>query len=284
MSARSAFPFAQRWIAQYNNDPNSIGRVEIGYYLDEPRVPGDVIIVGYIQNASGSRHVPVGPQAAAIVYNIPSFPDVPSGLRLNASLLYQIFNGSITRWDDPAIVDVNGGLNLPSERIVLVREASNSSTLALVERYLSASVTWPESSIRVMGPDELATTVRTTPYSIGYVDFSYATQTRMTFAALDSGGEYVLPSMDSIEMAINTGLQNTTANVIINASRFGNSSYPLTELYYASLEQENNATLDFIDWMTSDEGQQVLAEVQYPAVHSEGQLAAYEERRSNSTG
>lgn len=243
-----------------------------------------MIIVGHIQNTIGSRYVSVSPQAAAIVYNIPSFPDVPSGLRLNASLLYQIFNGSITRWDDPAIRDLNEGLNLPSERIVIVHEAGNSSTLALVERYLSTPVTWSESSIRVMGPDELATTVRTMPYSIGYVDFSYATQTRMTFAALDSGSEYVLPSSDSIEMAIDTGLQNDTANVIINASRFDNSSYPLTGLYYASLGQESNATLDFIDWITSDEGQRVLAEVQYPLIYSAGHLATYEERESNSTG
>lgn len=131
-SARSAFPFVQRWVSQYNNDEGSLGRIEISYYLDVPGGQSDLAIVG-LTGANESRYVPVSPQAVAVVYNVPGFPDVPSGLRLNATLLAQILNGSVATWDDLAITELNPGLNLPSERIVVVHETSDSS-LALLER------------------------------------------------------------------------------------------------------------------------------------------------------
>lgn len=295
VSARSAFPFVQRWVAQYNNEANS-GRIEVGYYLDEPQLPGDLIIVGKIQNSTETRYIPVSAQAAAVVYNVPSFPDIPSGLKLNTTLLTQIFNGTITRWDDPAIRNLNTGLNLPSERIVVVRESSNSSTLALIENYLSGSVMWQTNSVRVMGPDELATTVRTTPYSIGYVDFSYAIQTRMTFAAMEnSDGEFVLPSMNSIDQAVKSSLivQNFTKTnnqsddmIFMNANMIGNSSYPITGLYYARLPSNaSNATIDFVEWIINQGGgQQVLSEVQYPSIYKHNKpLTTYARAVINST-
>jgi phosphate transport system substrate-binding protein len=288
-SARSAFPFVQRWVAQYNNDDSSIGSVSVGYYLDEPVAPSDLVITGGLPDAaSGLHHVPISAQAVVIVYNIPSFPDIPSGMKLNATLLSQVLNGSITRWNDPAISGLNPGLNLPSETIVVVHENNNSSSSVLLERYLLTGVNWSSDSIGVLGPDELAAKVRATPYSIGYVDFSYATQTRMTFAAIEIDGEYVVPSMASIEQAVEIGLQNVTANNVdfatINASRLDNSSYPITGLYYASWEPGNNATLDFVDWIIAEnKGQQTLSEVQYPPVYRDGQMAINAERISNST-
>jgi len=69
---------------------------------------------------------------------------------------------------------------------------------------------------------------------------------------------------------------------VINSSRFDNSSYPITGLYYAVSERGGNATQDFIAWVTDDAGQQVLAEVQYPPIYRDGRLATDRET-SNST-
>jgi phosphate transport system substrate-binding protein len=293
-SARSAFPFVQRWVSQYNNDKSAVGSIEIGYYLEGPTAPSDLVIVGDIRHAaSGSHIIPVSAQAVAIVYNVPGFPDIPSGVKLNASLLSSILNGTITQWNDPAIKDLNQGLNLPAERIIVVHENGNSSSLALLERYLSTDIRWPANSLSVQGPDEVASTVRRTPYSIGYVDFSYATQTRMTFAAVaNPHGEYVLPSADSIGQAVNSSMkvQNVTGQAAaltppsIDASMLGNSSYPLTGLYYASLPgNTSNATLAFVEWMI-DGGQQTLSEVQYPSIYQDNEpLATYAGAVINST-
>jgi ABC-type phosphate transport system substrate-binding protein len=295
-SARSAFPFVQRWISQYNNDASAPGSIEIGYYLEGPSIPSDLAIVGDIRHAvNGSRSIPVSAQAVVLVYNIPSFPDVPSGMKLNASLLASILNGNVTQWNDPAIKSLNQDLNLPAERIIVVREKGNSSSLTLLESYVSTDIRWPANSISVLGPDELATTVRKTPYSIGYVDFSYATQTRMTFASVaNPGGEYVLPSTDSIYQAVNSSMQvqnvtgiNQTASFIaptMNASVLGNGSYPLTGLYYASVpDNASNATLAFAEWMTNG-GQRTLSEVQYPSIYQDIELlTTYSETVINST-
>jgi phosphate transport system substrate-binding protein len=300
LSARSAFPFVQRWVSQYNNDENAAGNIEINYYLEKPDAPSDLAIVGDILHAiNGSHNIPVSAEAVAVVYNIPSFPDVPSGMKLNASLLSSILDGTVTQWNDPAIKDLNQNLNLPAKRIIVVHENRNSSGLGLLEGYVSKGIRWPNNSIGVLGPDELAAMVRKTPYSVGYVDFSYATQTRMTFASIANlHGEYILPSTDSIWQAVNSSMQvqnftgvNETAELTLpfmNASALGNSSYPLAGLYYASLPNDipnatKNATLDFVKWMI-DGGQQTLSEVQYPSIYQNNKpLATYAGAIINST-
>jgi ABC-type phosphate transport system substrate-binding protein len=294
LSARSAFPFVQRWVSQYNTDENAAGSVELGYYLEEPNAPSDLVIVGDIRHAAnGSHNVPVSAQAVAIVYNIPSFPDIASGMKLNASLLSSILDGTVTRWNDQAIKDLNQDMNLPAERIIVVHENRNSSSLTLLKSYLATDIKWPGNSVSVLGPDELAATIRKTPYSIGYVDFSYATQTRMTFAALDAGGEHVLPSADSIHQAVNSSMQvqnvsqaATLTPPVMNSSMLSNSSYPLTGLYYASLpDNTSNATLNFVKWMIDEgKGQQTLSEVQYPSIYRDKEpLTAYAGAIINST-
>jgi phosphate transport system substrate-binding protein len=301
-SERSAFPFVQRWVSEYNNDENAAGSVELGYFLDQPTTPSDLVILGNIgETKNNSNYVPVSAQAVVVVYNIPSFPDIPSGMKLNSSVLSSILSGTITTWDDPAIKNLNGDMNLPAEKIILVHENRNSSSLVLLENYVSTDIRWPKNSISALGPDELASLIRKTPYSIGYVDFSYATQTRMTFAAIeDLDGEYVIPSKDSIARAVNSSmqLQNVTGinqtNVLtpplMNASMLRNNSYPLTGLYYASWpnstsDDARNATLDFVKWMIDEDGgQQTLLEVQYPPIYNDNEpLANYAGAIINTT-
>ncbi|MDQ3854732.1 MAG: substrate-binding domain-containing protein, partial [Thermoproteota archaeon] len=231
----------------------------------------------------------------------------PSGLRLNSSMLLLILNGSITRWDDTAIQDLNPSLNLPDERIVVVHSGDDnndsSSSLMLLNQYLDLqSLSWPKNnSIATSGPAELAEMVRKIPYSVGYVDFSYAVQTRMTYAAIeDADGNYIVPSMQSIGQAVDSALQFEKSSTdpsssslsqqsppTINASRIVNGSYPIVGLYYASLlanddEQEEGgrrsiAILDFVEWIISESGgQQTLLEVQYPPIYSSNEeLATY---------
>ena len=180
ISTASAFPFVQRWAAQYNNDQAAVN-LQVSY-LEGAETAGDMAIVGS-PDSSNRSYVPVSAQAVAVVYNIPSFPDIPPGMKLNASLLSSILNGTVTQWNDPAIKDLNQDLNLPAERIIVVHENGNSSSLGILGRYLLAPINWPKNSIGALGADELAATVRKTPYSIGYLDFSYATQTRMRLPA-----------------------------------------------------------------------------------------------------
>jgi phosphate transport system substrate-binding protein len=315
VSTTSAFPFVQRWAAQYENQQLAPSHdVNVDYLSDreitlaeEGSGRNDLAIVGVPDENNNTMYIPVSAQAVAIVYNIPSFPDIPSGLRLNSSMLLLILNGSITRWDDTAIQDLNPSLNLPDERIVVVHSGddnNSSSSLMLLNQYLDLqSLSWPKNnSIAASGPAELAEMVRKIPYSVGYVDFSYAVQTRMTYAAIeDADGNYIVPSMQSIGQAVDIALQFEKSSTdlssfslsqqsppTINASRIVNGSYPIVGLYYASLlanddeeEEEGGrrsiAILDFVEWIISESGgQQTLLEVQYPPIYSSNEeLATY---------
>jgi ABC-type phosphate transport system substrate-binding protein len=157
VSTSSAFPFVQRWAAQYENQQSaSSGNVNVDYLADREIIVADGVstrsdlaIVGVPDETDNTLDVPVSAQAVAIVYNIPSFPDIPSGLRLNSTMLFLILNGNITQWDDAAIKELNPTLNLPHERIVVVHgsdddddddnsnnNGSSSSSLVLLNQYL----------------------------------------------------------------------------------------------------------------------------------------------------
>gem|GEM_PF-1637873 len=321
VSTTSAFPFVQRWAAQYENQLSaSSSNVNVDYLADREIIVADggsgrsdLAIVGVPDETNNTLDVPVSAQAVAIVYNIPSFPDIPSGLRLNSTMLFLILNGNITWWDDAAIKDLNPTLNLPHERIVVVHSSddddngNSSSSQVLLNQYLGLqSISWPKNdSIVASGPAELAEMVRKIPYSVGYVDFSYAIQTRMTYAAIgDADGDYIVPSTQSIGRAVDVALQFHNSSTdrsssqqqehpppTINASRIVSGSYPMVGLYYASLlanhdndkEEEgrsrNAAMLDFVEWIILENGgQQTLLEVQYPPIYSDNeQLATYAE-------
>lgn len=316
VSTTSAFPFVQRWVAQYENQQLATsGNVNVDYLTDREIIVAeggsdrsDLAIVGVPdENNNNILYIPVSAQAVAIVYNIPSFPDIPSGLRLNSTTLFLILNGSITRWDDAAIKNLNPSLNLPDERIVVVHSgddnnnsSSSASSLVLLNQYLGLpSLSWPKNdSIAASGPAELAEMVRKIPYSVGYVDFSYAVQTRMTYAAIgDANGDYIVPSTQSIGRAVDVALQFHNSSTdrsssqqqqlppTINASRLVNGSYSIVGFYYAGLltnydkeGRDDVATLDFVNWIISEGGgQQTLLEVQYPPIYpgNNKQLATY---------
>ncbi|HJU35503.1 MAG TPA: substrate-binding domain-containing protein [Nitrososphaera sp.] len=333
VSSSSAFPFVQRWVAQYENQQlASSVDLNVDYLTDEEIIAAegggtsrrDLAIVGLVEQKNSSiLYVPLSAQAVAIVYNIPSFPDIPSGLRLNSTMLLSIFNGSITQWDDAAIKELNPSLNLPHERIVVVHteeddtnQSSNSSSQLLLDQYFGLhSLSWPKNdTITTQGPAELAETVRKIPYSIGYVDFSYAVQTKMTYAAIGAAdGNYSVPSMQSIARAVDVALQFYNSSTdgsspsssissiqqkqqqqqlppTINTSRIVSDAYPIVGLYYASLlandstddnsdkieEQRVNAmVIDFVEWLMSETGgQQTLLEVQYPPIYSNNEKLA----------
>lgn len=308
VASASAFPFVQRWVTQYNNDDQSAGRVSVSYVDEGKIIPGngDLAILGSISDAvidNGTLYIPVAPQALAIVYNVPGFPDVSSGLKLNSTLLSLLLSGNITRWNDPSIGELNPGLALPDERIVVIHENDDSggggSGSPALDNYLrapngTAAIQWPDGSVNVPGPVELAAAVRKTPYSIGYVDFSYAVQTKMTFAAVENiAGRYVVPSTGSIDEALDNALTYPNATVIVNnngnqtgatkppavdSSRLVNGSYPLVGLYYAGVpagDDDDGAALDFVRWIIDGSGgQQTLSEVQYPPIYRNDELMA----------
>src|SRR5437899_7525680 len=229
--------------------------------------------------------------AVTLAYNI---PNVPTGLQLNENVTAEIFNGTITQWNDPAIMALNNGLNLPSNTITTVHRSDSSGTTFIFEGYLLKSSFWPfipqskswpsgvrGASLAGAQNNGVATDVLTTPNSIGYVEVAYALQNNMNVAYVQNQARssYIKPTLANITAAVSsadvsslpTGLQDWSAVSLILQP--GANSYPIVSFTYIIVSQPLNvrplmtldkakALVDFI-WYMLHEGQSAGASLNY---------------------
>ncbi len=120
----------------------------------------------------------------------------PGDLTIDGPTLAKIFMGEITKWDDPAIKKLNEGASLPSSAIAVVHRSDGSGTTFNFTYYLSAvsddwktkvgtekAVEWPVG-IGAKGNEGVANNVANTKGSIGYVEYAYALQNKLTYTKM----------------------------------------------------------------------------------------------------
>jgi len=166
-------------------------------------------------SAPNTLHIPETIGAVTIAYNL---PDIPSGLHLTGKIIADIFQGTITTWNDSAIQSINAGTNLPEKTITTIHRSDGSGTTFIFTSYLSLSstewnsavgkgksVAWP-GGIGSNGNTGVASTVNGTQYAIGYVELAYALQNGMTTAAIQNpAANWIQPSLSSTESAVQSG-------------------------------------------------------------------------------
>jgi phosphate transport system substrate-binding protein len=197
--------------------------------------------------------VQIGP--IAIAYNLSGV----TGLKLDAPTLAKIFQGQITTWNDPAIKALNPSANLPSTSITLEVRADSSGTTANFSQYLvdaagsawklstASTISWPKDAHASTGGSGLASAVKSTSGSIGYVDFSTATAAGLSAASVkNSAGDYVAPSPASAAAAA-THVTPKADLTFLTADEPGATSYPITyqswDLVYAQQPNANDAAM-----------------------------------------
>jgi phosphate transport system substrate-binding protein len=164
------------------------------------------------ETASGAEvlHIPTVFGSVVLAYNLEGVEE----LKLDAEVLTGIFLGSITKWNDPQIVALNGGVTLPDEDIQVVHRSDSSGTTNIFTGYLTKvstewadqvgagkEVDWPVG-IGGQGNDGVAAVVQQQAGSIGYVELSYATETGLAMAVLENqAGNFVTPSLESTSAA-----------------------------------------------------------------------------------
>lgn len=156
-------------------------------------------------------HLPAVIGAVAVAYNVDG---VGSGLGFGGSELADIFLGKIKYWDDPRLVARNPGKNLPHQPITVVHRSDGSGTTAIFTNYLSKvsadwksqvgdgkTVKWPEG-LGGKGSEGVAGILKEKSNSIGYVEFAYAQENHISYAAMDNGsGKYFYPSAETAMQA-----------------------------------------------------------------------------------
>ncbi|MFZ0895241.1 MAG: extracellular solute-binding protein, partial [Candidatus Nitrosopolaris sp.] len=150
-------------------------------------------------------------------YNIPGIP--AKGLKFTGSVLADIFQGKITKWNDPQIQSLNPGKSLPSASIVIVHRSDGSGITFVWTSFLSSvspqwnqtvgaskSVPWP-TGIGAPGNEGVANAIKGSPNTIGYVELSYALTTGIPYGLVKNpAGNFIEPSLNSTKEAVSSAV------------------------------------------------------------------------------
>lgn len=192
----------------------------------------------------------------------------PGKLNLSPETISGVYLGKIKKWNDPAIVEENPGLTLPNKDITVVSRADGSGTTWIFTNYLDKiskqwhakigfgkSVDWPVG-VRGKGNEGVAAYVQRLDGSIGYVEYAYALQSKMTYTNLkNKAGKVVTPSIDSFQAAAaNADWANAPGYYVVLTDQPGEGSWPITGASYIIIHKKQSdkkiadAMIGFFDW------------------------------------
>ena len=218
--------------------------------------------------------------AVDIAVNIPGVAD--NRLRLTGKLLGDIYLGTVTNWNDPAIAKLNPGLKLPDLAIAPVYRADGSGTTFVFTSYLSkvnpdfkgkvgaaTAVSWPAGT-GAKGTAGVAGAVKNTAGGVGYVESAYATANHLTTTQLQThGGQFIKPSLASFAAAASgadwAGAQNFAVDL---NDQPGAAAWPIVSATFVLLptnpsdHAKSAAVIKFFDWALTN-GDATAKQLQY---------------------
>jgi len=212
-------------------------------------------------------------------------------LQLSPATLAQIFTGKVTTWDAAPIAADNPGVTLPSTKIVPTVRSDGSGTTSAFTNYLKAAggsdwtieasdkPTWPTGFGTGNGNNGVAQSIQQTPGSIGYVDYSDAVASKLTFAAIkNKAGTYTAATLAGASAALDGAKVN--ANLTVNAlNATGADAYPITAVTYVIIYQTQpdaglgNALKGWVNYLLTD-GQELAAGANFAKLTSSLQQQA----------
>ena len=204
----------------------------------------------------------------------------PGQLKLDGQVLGDIFLGKITKWSDPAIKALNVGVALPDADIAVVRRADGSGTTFNFTNYLSrvhpewkakvgegTAVNWPVGA-GGKGNEGVAAFVNRLPNSIGYVEYSYVKQNKMTYTLMkNKDGQFVAPDDDTFKAAAAGADWNKSFYQLI-VDQPGKTAWPITTATFIlmNIKQDKPAnateTFKFFTWAYKN-GDKIAADLDY---------------------
>ncbi len=226
---------------------------------DAPMKPKELDEYGMIQ----------WPQIMGGVVPVVNLPGIASGqIRLDGETLADIFLGRIKRWDDARIARLNPDVALPKKAITVVHRSDGSGTTFIFTNYLTKvsrswakqvgnakAVAWP-AGVGGKGNEGVASYVKRIGGAIGYVEYAYALQSRMTYVLLrNKSGAYVAPTAANFQAAA-AGAEWGKARhyYLILTDQPGSNAWPITGASFiivykkADKPEHTAAVLRFFDW------------------------------------
>jgi len=192
----------------------------------------------------------------------------PGQLKLNGTVLANIYLGKVSKWNDAAIAALNPGMKLPELDITVVHRADGSGTSFLFTDYLSkvdaefkstvgagTAVKWPVG-VGGKGNEGVAANVQRLKGSVGYVEFAYAKKNKMAFTQLkNKDGQFVQPD-DATFKAAASGADwaKTPGFGVVVTDQPGKTAWPITGATFVLMHKQQadaakgKEVLKFIDW------------------------------------
>ncbi len=266
-------PVYSKWAAEYNKatgvkiNYQSVGSGAGIKQIDSKTVDfgaSDMPQTDEVLKAKGQMQFPAVIGGTVPVVNIKGI--APGQLKLTGQVLGDIFLGKITKWNDAALLALNPGVPLPDAAISPVRRADGSGTTFNFTNYLSrvhpewkekvgegTAVNWPVGA-GGKGNEGVAAFVNRLPNSIGYVEYAYVKQNKMTYALLKNrDGVFVTPS-DTAFAAAAAGADWNKSFYQLITDQPGKEAWPISTATFIlmQLKQDKpaNATevFKFFDW------------------------------------
>ena len=282
-------PLYQRWIAEFTkaNPDIQINYQGIGSGAGIKQFTQGLVTFGASDAAmtddeiakvkQGVVLIPATAGSIVLAYNLPGVEN----LRLSREAYVGIFLGMVTKWSDPIIAKSNPGVKLPDLPITVCTRSDGSGTNFVFSQHLSAvspefkdkvgkgtTVTWP-TGVAGKGNDGVTALIKQTPGAIGYVEYGYAVNNKLTFAELENkAGEYVKATPESEASALSTTQFAPTLLRGWPEDPAGKGDYPITTFTWLLLYKTGNdktkldALKKFITYGLSD-GQKLATDLGY---------------------
>ena len=206
-----------------------------------------------------------------LVVNLPGIK--PGQLKLTGPVVADIYLGKITKWDDKAITSLNPGVALPSSDIGVVRRADGSGTTFIFTNYLSkvspewkqkvgegTAVQWPVG-LGGKGNEGVSAFVQRLPGSIGYVEYAYSLQNKMTYTLLQNAdGNYPAPSDVTFKAAAAKADWTKSSFYEILTNQAGKDAWPITGATFILMHKvqdkpaQGTEVLKFFEWAYKNGG------------------------------
>ncbi len=240
---------------------------------DKPLSPEELSSSGLIQF----------PTVVGGVVPVINLPGVTSGqVKLTGPLLADIYLGKISKWNDPAIRQLNPGVNFPDQAITVVRRSDGSGTTFIWTNYLSkvsadwktkvgesTAVSWPVG-VGGKGNEGVANYVTRIKGAIGYVEYAYAKQNKIAYTALkNKDGQFSKPSEESFKAAAaNADWKKAPGFQLILTEQPGKATWPISGATFILMQKKTDKpeqslqSMKFFDWAYK-EGDKMAAGLDY---------------------
>jgi phosphate transport system substrate-binding protein len=280
-------PIYSKWAADYHKatgvkvNYQSIGSGGGIKQIDSKTVDfgaSDMPLTDEVLKTKGQMQFPTVMGGVVPVLNVKGIE--PGQLKLTGQVLGDIYLGKISRWNDPALKALNPTVALPDAAIAQVRRADGSGTTFLFTNYLSkvnaewkskvgegTAVNWPVGA-GGKGNEGVAAFVSRLPNSLGYVEYSYVKQNKLTYAIMqNAAGNFVKPEDDAFKAAA-AGADWAKSFYQVLTNQPGKQAWPITGatfiLMHTKQDKPANAseTLKFFSWAYKN-GDKVAADLDY---------------------